>query len=80
MIKTRPSNSTPTLRFNERWFVVLPGRHLVQEAVVMGTSDETVLLQTDEVVMLAELGIDLPDHPVRYFKKDVRWIELVRWS
>jgi len=74
---TRSILYSPSIQFNDRWFVVIPGRRYVQEALVVGVTENTVLLQTDDINTLARFGIELDCEPVRYVKDDVRWVEKV---
>lgn len=72
------SHISETVEHNEKWYVVVPGRRFVQEALIVGITEETVLLLIDDGESeLARFGFEVQAKPVRYVKTDVRWIELL---
>lgn len=72
----RISPELPTLRYNQRWYVRVPGRTEVQEVRVIETTPLTVLLELKGDDTMASFGLkEATVDRRRYVTSEVRWIE-----
>lgn len=71
-----PSRVEQPLLKDQKWYVRMPGRSEVQEAVIRELTANTVLLEiTGSSAELSKFGFDVPPDVKRFVTAEVRWIE-----